>query len=84
MRPPNPRSPRSSPPITVALNVAGPLSASMGRPRALSPTLHPAPLFGKGDFFNFGQVTIGERGLTLRFYDSAGQPHFEERFPPEL
>jgi alkaline phosphatase D len=61
---------------------AGPLSASMGRPRVLWTTFKPVSIFEKGDFYNFGQVTLDKSGLTVRIYDDAGTPHFEETFPP--
>ncbi|HLC41012.1 MAG TPA: alkaline phosphatase D family protein [Methylomirabilota bacterium] len=61
---------------------AGPLSASMGRPRVLWTTFKPVSIFEKGDFYNFGQVTVDKSGLTVRIYDDTGTPHFEETFPP--
>jgi hypothetical protein len=40
-------------------------------------------LFSRGDFFNFGQVSVGPLGLTVRIYDETGAPQFEQTFPPE-
>src|SRR5262249_179808 len=52
--------------------VAGPLSATMGRPRPLDVTLNPRSLFARGGVFNFGEVVIEPAQLTVRLIDDAG------------
>jgi alkaline phosphatase D len=52
--------------------VAGPLSASLGRPRPLDAGLNPRSLFAVGGVNNFGEVTVEPSGLTVRFVDEAG------------
>ncbi len=63
--------------------IAGPLSASRGRPSQLDHTLNPVSLFAQGDFLNFGQVAVDAQGLTVRIYDEQGKIHFESAFPPQ-
>lgn len=71
------------PDLTFYEFIAGPLSASRGHPGQLDHTLNPMSLFARGDFFNFGQVAIDSRGLTVRIYDEAGALHFERTVPPQ-
>jgi alkaline phosphatase D len=71
------------PDLTFFEFIAGPLSASRGRPRVLDQTLKPTRLFAKGDVLNFGQVSIDQLGLTVRIYDDTGTLHFEETFHPQ-
>jgi len=63
--------------------IAGPLSASRGRPRPLDMALNPRSLFGLGDVDNFGEVTIDPGGLTVRIFDAVGTLRFEHRITPE-
>ena len=72
-----------SPDLTFYEFIAGPLSASQGLPRALDQTLNPVSLFAQGQFFNFGQVSIDPRGLTVRIYEQEGTVHFERTFLPQ-
>ncbi len=71
------------PDLTFYEFLAGPLSASRGRPGQLDHTLNPVSLFARGDFLNFGQVAIDAQGLTVRIYDEQGKVHFERTFPPQ-
>ena len=64
--------------------VAGPLSASMGRPGILDHTLRPTRLYGEGGFYNFGELHVTEAGLTVRIIDAAGRGRFETTLAPEL
>jgi len=64
--------------------VAGPLSASMGRPGILDHTLRPTRLYGEGGFYNFGELHVTEAGLTVRIIDAAGRVRFETTLAPEL
>ena len=63
--------------------IAGPLSASRGRPRALDTALNPRSLFGLGETDNFGEVMIEPAALTVRIFDAAGTMRFEHKIPPE-
>lgn len=63
--------------------IAGPLSASRGRPRPLDMALNPRSLFGLGDVDNFGEVTIDPGSLTVRIFDAVGTLRFEHRITPE-
>ena len=63
--------------------IAGPLSASRGRPRPLDQTLSPVSLFARGDFFNFGQIALDAHGLTVRIYDEGGVPQFKHTIAPQ-
>jgi alkaline phosphatase D len=63
--------------------VAGPLSASMGRPRPLDMTLNPRSLFGRGGVFNFGEIVVEPAHLTLRYIDDAGTVLFTHTIKPE-
>ena len=52
--------------------IAGPLSASLGRPRPLDDSLNPRSLFAYGGVYNFGEVTVDGLALTVRFVDVDG------------
>jgi len=52
--------------------IAGPLSASPGRPRPLDAALNPDSLFARGGVNNFGEITLADRTLTVRIIDEAG------------
>jgi len=56
--------------------IAGPLSASTGRPRALDAGLNPRSLWGLGGAANFGDVAIDASGLTVRIVDAQGDVRF--------
>jgi alkaline phosphatase D len=53
--------------------IAGPLSASAGRPRPLDTGLNPRSLASLGGVANFGDVSIDSGGLTVRIVDADGQ-----------
>ena len=63
--------------------VAGPLSATMGKPRPLDVTLNPRSLFGRGGVFNFGEVIVEPAHLTVRIIDDAGAALFTHTIGPE-
>ena len=52
--------------------IAGPLSASLGRPRPLDRGLNPRSLFARGDVRNFGEIAVEPGVLTVRVIDEAG------------
>jgi hypothetical protein len=63
--------------------IAGPLSATMGRPRALDASLNGRSLFGRGGVFNFGEITVEPQSLTVRILDDAGTELFTHTIGPE-
>ena len=63
--------------------MAGPLSASTGRPRPLDDTLNPRSLFAYGGIYNFGEVTVDAEGFTVRFIDVDGAVMFTHALVPE-
>ncbi|MBI4562088.1 MAG: alkaline phosphatase D family protein [Candidatus Rokubacteria bacterium] len=63
--------------------IAGPLSASRGRPWLLDTTLNPRSLFGLGDVDNFGQVTVAPGGVSVRIFDALGTMRFQHTITPE-
>ncbi len=63
--------------------VAGPLSASTGRPRPVDESLNPRSLFAYGGIYNFGEVTVDGQGLTVRFIDVDGTVMFTHALVPE-
>jgi alkaline phosphatase D len=63
--------------------VAGPLSASRGRPRPLDKGLNPRSLFGLGEIDNFGEMAIDAVGLTVRIIDVTGKVRFSHTIGPE-
>lgn len=63
--------------------VAGPLSATTGRPRPLDSTLNPRSLFARGGVFNFGEVVVEPAHLTVRLIDDTGAVMFTHAIKPE-
>ena len=63
--------------------IAGPLSASVGRPRPLDFSLSPRSLFARGGVFNFGEVTVEPTHLTVRLIDDTGAVMFTHTVGPE-
>jgi alkaline phosphatase D len=63
--------------------VAGPLSATTGRPRPLDSTLNPRSLFARGGVFNFGEVVVEPAQLTVRLIDDTGAVMFTHAIKPE-
>lgn len=62
--------------------VAGPLSATLGRPRPLDATLNPRSLFGRGGVLNFGEVVVEPAHLTVRLIDDSGAIMFTHTIGP--
>ncbi len=56
--------------------IAGPLSATTGRPRPLDMRLGSRTLFGQGGVYNFGEITLEPAGLTVRIIDEQGTELF--------
>jgi alkaline phosphatase D len=63
--------------------IAGPLSASPGRPRALDAALNPRLLFARGGVNNFGLVQVEPALLTVRIVDEDGAVLFTHTIGPE-
>jgi len=63
--------------------IAGPLSASLGRPRPLDQALGPRSLFAFGGADNFGVIRIEEATLSVRIVDAAGQERGSYTIEPE-
>jgi alkaline phosphatase D len=63
--------------------IAGPLSASVGRPRPLDIGLNPRSLFARGGVFNFGEVTVEPSVLTVRLIDETDTVMFTHTIGPE-
>jgi len=63
--------------------IAGPLSASPGRPRALDAALNPRSLFARGGLNNFGLVHVEPALLTVRIVDEDGTVLFTHTIGPE-
>jgi alkaline phosphatase D len=63
--------------------IAGPLSASMGRPVLLDWRLGPRTLFARGGSYTFGEVTIDPAQLTVRVLDEDGTVLFTHAIAPE-
>lgn len=63
--------------------IAGPLSASLGRPRPLDFSLMPRSLFAQGGVFNFGEITVDAAALTVRLIDDTGAVMFSHTVGPE-
>jgi len=53
--------------------IAGPLSASFGRPRPLDDALNPRSLWALGGVLNFGEIAVDSTSLTVRIIDADGQ-----------
>ena len=63
--------------------IAGPLSATPGRPRPLDAGLKPRSLASVGGVANFGDVSIDSAGLTVRILDGEGQVRLTETIASE-
>lgn len=63
--------------------IAGPLSAGLGRPRALDAGLNPRSLFARGGVNNFGVVRVEPAHLTVRIVDEDGAVLFTHTIGPE-
>jgi alkaline phosphatase D len=63
--------------------VAGPLSASTGRPRPLDQALNPRSLFARGGVYTFGEVVIEPGSLVVRLLDVNGAMLFTHTVGPE-
>ncbi len=63
--------------------IAGPLSASPGRPRPLDAALNPRSLFARGGVNNFGAVSIEATLFTVRLIDEDGAVLFTHTIGPE-
>ena len=63
--------------------IAGPLSASPGRPRPLDAALTPRSLWSLGGVANFGSITVDASGLTVRIVDVQGQTRFTHTMGPD-
>lgn len=74
---------RPAPDFVLHELVAGPLSASLGRPRPLDEGLNPRSLFAVGGVNNFGEVTVEPSGLTVRIVDEAGTILHAHKILPE-
>lgn len=74
---------RPTPSFTFHEFVAGPLSASLGRPRPLDDGLNPRSLFARGGVNNFGEVTIEPAHLAVRWLDEEGAVLFAHTLRPE-
>jgi alkaline phosphatase D len=62
--------------------IAGPLSASLGRPRPLDDALGPRSLFAFGGGENFGVIRIERGTLSVRIVDTAGQERGSHTMAP--
>jgi alkaline phosphatase D len=63
--------------------VAGPLSATLGRPRPLDQALNPRSIWARGGVYNFGEVTVEPAGLTVRLIDEDGTVMSTHTISPE-
>jgi alkaline phosphatase D len=63
--------------------IAGPLSATTGRPRPLDVRLAPRSLFARGGVLTFGEVVIERGQLTVRVLDDQGAVLFTHTLRPE-
>jgi alkaline phosphatase D len=63
--------------------IAGPLSATLGRPRPLDLRLNSRSLFAQGGVYNFGEVTIEPTHLVVRLIDEQGSVLFTHTLGPE-
>jgi alkaline phosphatase D len=61
--------------------IAGPLSASLGKPRPLDAALNPRSLWSLGGAPNYGEVSIDATGLAVRIIDGDGQVRFTQNAP---
>jgi len=63
--------------------IAGPLSASLGRPRPLDMGLNPRSLFAIGGVENFGEISVDPGGLSVRIVDVTGAVRFSHTIGSE-
>jgi len=63
--------------------VAGPLSATTGRPRPLDARLNSRTLFAQGGVYNYGEIRIEPTHLTVRVLDEQGSELFTHTIGPE-
>ncbi len=63
--------------------IAGPLSASLGRPRPLDDALGPRSLYALGGIENFGEISVDPSALTVRIIDVTGMVRFTHTMAPE-
>jgi alkaline phosphatase D len=63
--------------------IAGPLSATLGRPRPLDMRLNSRSLFAQGGVYNFGEITIEPAHLVVRLLDEQGSVLFTHTIGPE-
>jgi alkaline phosphatase D len=63
--------------------VAGPLSATLGRPRPLDMRLNSRTLFAQGGLYNYGEIRIEPAHLTVRVLDEQGGELFTHTIGPE-
>ena len=63
--------------------IAGPLSASLGRPRPLDDGLNPRSLWALGGVFNFGEIAVDATSLTARIIDVDGRVRHTHAVPAE-
>jgi alkaline phosphatase D len=63
--------------------IAGPLTASQGRPRPLDAALNPRSLFGRGGVNNFGEIRIEPALFTVRILDEEGNELFTHTIGPD-
>jgi alkaline phosphatase D len=63
--------------------IAGPLSASPGRPRPLDQALNPRSIWALGGADNFGEVAVSTSSLTVRIIDADGRVRYSHTTGPE-
>jgi alkaline phosphatase D len=63
--------------------IAGPLTASQGRPRPLDAALNPRSLFARGGVNNFGEIRIEPALFTVRILDEEGTELFTHTIGPD-
>jgi alkaline phosphatase D len=63
--------------------IAGPLSATPGRPRPLDQGLNPRSLWSLGGIATFGDIAIDTGGLTVRIVDGDGRERFVQTIGAE-
>jgi alkaline phosphatase D len=63
--------------------IAGPLSASPGRPHPLDQALNPRSIWALGGVDNFGEVAVSASSLTVRIIDADGRVRYSHTIGPE-